>query len=44
MNAHGNIRKYAVEHGVSEQETTKQGLDEKVKKVVAKGAEVYTKV
>ena len=38
------IRKYAAEQGVSEEEALKRGMDEKSKEFVEKGAEVYTKV
>jgi phosphomethylpyrimidine synthase len=38
-----DVRKYAAEQGVAEQDALKRGLDEKAKEFVKKGAEVYTK-
>jgi len=38
-----DVRKYAAEQGVSEQEALKQGLAEKSREFLEKGAEVYTK-
>jgi phosphomethylpyrimidine synthase len=38
-----DVRKYAAEQGVSEQDALQRGLDEKAKEFVKKGAEVYTK-
>jgi phosphomethylpyrimidine synthase len=38
-----DVRKYAAEQGVSEEEATKKGMEEKSKEFVEKGAEVYTK-
>jgi phosphomethylpyrimidine synthase len=39
-----DVRKYAAEHAVSEEEALKQGMEEKSKEFVEKGAEVYAKV
>jgi phosphomethylpyrimidine synthase len=38
-----DVRKYAAEQGVAEQDALKRGLDEKAKEFVKKGAQVYTK-
>jgi phosphomethylpyrimidine synthase len=38
-----DVRKYAAEQGVSEEEALKKGMDAKSKEFVASGAEVYTK-
>ncbi len=38
-----DVRKYAAEQGVSEEEALKRGLEEKSKEFVEKGAEVYAK-
>jgi phosphomethylpyrimidine synthase len=38
-----DVRKYAAEHGLSEEEMLKQGMEAKSKEFVEKGAEVYTK-
>ena len=38
-----DVRKYAAEQGVSEEEALKKGMEEKSKEFVDKGAEVYTK-
>lgn len=38
-----NVRKYAAEQGVSEEEALKKGMEEKSKEFVEKGAEVYAK-
>ncbi len=38
-----DVRKFAAEQGVAEQDALKRGLDEKAKEFVKKGAEVYTK-
>ena len=38
-----DVRKYAAEHGVSEEEALKKGMEEKSKEFVEKGAEVYTR-
>ena len=37
------VRKYADEQGVSEEEALKKGMEEKSREVVEKGAEVYAK-
>ena len=37
-----DVRKYAAEHGVSEDEALRAGMDEKSKEFVESGAEVYT--
>ena len=39
-----DVRKYAAEQGVSEEEALKRGIEEKSKEFVEKGAEVYAKV
>jgi phosphomethylpyrimidine synthase len=39
-----DVRKYAAEQGVSEEEALKKGMEEKSKEFVEKGAEVYAKV
>jgi phosphomethylpyrimidine synthase len=38
-----DVRKYAAEQGVSEDEALKLGMEEKSKEFVEKGAEVYAK-
>jgi phosphomethylpyrimidine synthase len=37
------VRKYAAGQGLAEEEALKQGLEEKSKEFVEKGAEVYSK-
>jgi phosphomethylpyrimidine synthase len=37
-----DVRKYAAEHGVTEQDALQKGMEEKSKEFVSKGAEVYT--
>jgi phosphomethylpyrimidine synthase len=37
-----DVRKYAAEQGVSEDEVLKKGMEEKSKEFVSKGAKVYT--
>ena len=37
-----DVRKYAAEQGVSEQEALRKGMDEKSREFVKKGAELYT--
>ncbi len=39
-----DVRKYAAEHGLSEQEALAAGMDEKAREFVGKGAEVYARV
>jgi phosphomethylpyrimidine synthase len=39
-----DVRKYAAEQGIAEEEALKQGMEEKSKEFVEKGAEVYAKV
>ncbi len=39
-----DVRKYAAEQGIAEEEALKKGMEEKSKEFVEKGAEVYTKV
>ncbi len=39
-----DVRKYAAEQGMSEQEALKRGMEAKSKEFVEKGAEVYAKV
>jgi len=38
-----DVRQYAAEQGIAEQEALKQGMKAKSKEFVAKGAEVYAK-
>jgi len=38
-----DVRKFAAEQGVTEEEALKRGMEEKAKEFVEKGAEVYTK-
>ena len=38
-----DVRKYAAEHAVSEEEALRKGMEEKSKEFVEKGAEVYAK-
>jgi phosphomethylpyrimidine synthase len=38
-----DVRKYAAEQNISEQDALKRGMEEKAKEFVDKGAEVYTK-
>nr|WP_277349127.1 hypothetical protein [Luteolibacter luteus] len=37
-----DVRKYAAEQGISEEDALAAGMDEKSKEFVEKGAEVYT--
>jgi phosphomethylpyrimidine synthase len=39
-----DVRKYAAEQGVSEQDALEKGMEEKSREFVEKGAEVYAKV
>jgi phosphomethylpyrimidine synthase len=39
-----DVRKYAAEQGIAEEEALKKGMEEKSKEFVSKGAEVYAKV
>ena len=39
-----DVRKYAAEQAISEEEAVKKGMEEKSKEFVEKGAEVYAKV
>jgi phosphomethylpyrimidine synthase len=39
-----DVRKYAAEQGIAEEEALKKGMEEKSKEFVKKGAEVYAKV
>ena len=39
-----DVRKYAAEQGIAEEEALKKGMEEKSKEFVEKGAEVYAKV
>jgi phosphomethylpyrimidine synthase len=39
-----DVRKYAAEQGVSEEEALQRGMEEKSKEFVERGAEVYAKV
>ena len=38
-----DVRKYAAEHGIAEDEALKKGMEEKSKEFVKKGAEIYAK-
>jgi phosphomethylpyrimidine synthase len=38
-----DVRKYAAEHGIAEEEALKKGMEEKSKEFVEKGAEIYAK-
>jgi len=38
-----DVRKYAAEQAISEEEALKKGMEEKSKEFVEQGAEVYTK-
>ena len=38
-----DVRKYAAEQGIAEEEALKKGMEEKVKEFVDKGAKVYAK-
>ena len=38
-----DVRKYAAEQGIAEEEALKKGLEEKLKEFAEKGAEVYPK-
>jgi phosphomethylpyrimidine synthase len=38
-----DVRRYAVEHGMTEEEAIKQGLEQKATEFVEKGSEVYAK-
>jgi phosphomethylpyrimidine synthase len=37
-----DVRKYAAEQGISDEEAMKKGMEEKSKEFVEKGAEVYS--
>jgi phosphomethylpyrimidine synthase len=39
-----DVRKYAAEQGMSEQDALEKGMEEKSREFVEKGAEVYAKV
>jgi phosphomethylpyrimidine synthase len=39
-----DVRKYAAEQGIAEEEALKRGMEEKSKEFVEKGAEVYAKL
>ena len=39
-----DVRKYAAEQGIAEEESLKQGMEAKLKEFVEKGAVVYVKV
>jgi phosphomethylpyrimidine synthase len=39
-----DVRKYAAEQGITEEEAIKKGMEAKSKEFVEKGAEVYAKV
>lgn len=38
-----DLRKYAAEQGIAEEEAVKRGMEEKSKEFVEKGAEIYAK-
>ncbi len=38
-----DVRKYAAEQGIAEEEALKKGMEEKSKEFVEKGAEVYAR-
>jgi phosphomethylpyrimidine synthase len=38
-----DVRKYAAEQGIAEEEALKKGMEEKSKEFLEKGAEVYAK-
>jgi len=38
-----DVRKYAAEQNITEEEALKKGMEQKSKEFVEKGAEVYTK-
>jgi len=38
-----DVRRYAAEHGLSEEEALRKGLEEKAREFVEKGGEVFTK-
>jgi phosphomethylpyrimidine synthase len=38
-----DVRKFAAEQGVTEEEALKKGMEEKAKEFVEKGSEVYAK-
>ena len=38
-----DVRRYAAEHGLSEEEALKKGLEEKAREFTEKGAELYAK-
>jgi phosphomethylpyrimidine synthase len=39
-----DVRKYAAEQGIAEEEALKKGMEAKSKEFVEKGAEVYAKI
>ena len=43
MNRTKDVRKYAAEQGVSEEETLKKGMEEKSREFTEKGSELYAK-
>ena len=43
VNLTEDVRKYAAEQAISEEEALKKGMEEKSKEFVEQGAEVYTK-
>ena len=43
MNITKDVRKYAAEQAISEEESLVKGMEEKSKEFVEKGAEVYAK-
>ncbi len=43
MNCTEDVRKYAAEQGMSEEEALKKGMEEKSKEFVENGAEIYAR-
>ena len=43
MKITGDVRKYAAEQGIAEEEALKNGMEEKSRKFVEKGNEIYAK-
>ncbi len=44
MKTTSDVRKYAAEQGIAEEEAFKKGMEAKSKEFVERGAEVYAKV
>ena len=43
MNSTTNVRRYAAEQGIAEEEALKKGMEEKSREFTEKGSELYTK-